>query len=278
MPACGPWGVLLALGGILVLVPLGGCDRFLSRTRVDSVPDRPYPTCAGGDGNGPADEEVTLHRAHMRSGPTMRDQDVVEYYEFVRRDCLTVVKTRQEWPLGTADVEVVYGQDGAPLRVWKRMTLPSMPDPGKSAEISRFDLRASPVELRVRTLEGERQSWHLKGKTPTAVVGPGRGILSAWIRRAALGVGDKTREVTLDFRGPTPEIEEVTLRRDPDRQVDDLGRTVRVYTVFGRESVFTDEEGWVLGDLAGLRPHDSLSTTPPKPIPTFGTPNPRVGP
>ena len=58
-----------------------------------------------------------------------------------------------------------------------------------------------------------------------------------------------------------------------DLDVEGLG-TVRVYTIFGRESVFTDEDGNVLGDLAGLRTHESLSTPEPPAQPRFGEPDP----
>jgi hypothetical protein len=53
-----------------------------------------------------------------------------------------------------------------------------------------------------------------------------------------------------------------------------LGRTVRVYTVYGRETVFADETDAVIGDLAGLRPHELAGTPVPTPMPMYGTPDP----
>ena len=44
---------------------------------------------------------------------------------------------------------------------------------------------------------------------------------------------------------------------------------VNVYTFYGRETVFTDAEGVVVGDLAGLRPDALLTTPAPTPIPLF---------
>ncbi len=36
-----------------------------------------------------------------------------------------------------------------------------------------------------------------------------------------------------------------------------MGRTVRVYTFFGKETVFADDNDVVIGDLAGMRPSDT---------------------
>jgi len=89
-----------------------------------------------------------------------------------------------------------------------------------------------------------------------------------WIRRADLPVGVVRHESVLDFRG-LPLIDDVAIRRAPDEYVKDLGRTLRVYSIFGRESVFTDENGWVIADLQGMRPYDSVKTPPPPPIPEY---------
>ena len=49
---------------------------------------------------------------------------------------------------------------------------------------------------------------------------------------------------------------------------------MRVFTVYGRESVFVDDAGAVVGDLAGMRPYGSPGLTPPAPIPVYGEPDP----
>ena len=49
---------------------------------------------------------------------------------------------------------------------------------------------------------------------------------------------------------------------------------MRVYTFFGQETVFADDDNVVLGDLAGMRPSDSISTPEPAPLPTFGGADP----
>jgi hypothetical protein len=177
-------------------------------------------------------------------------------------------------------VEVIYDEQMRPLRAWKRTLLPADPDPLSKADIRRYELRTDPPTLKARTRDGEVLLRQLRGGRPTAVVPPGRGLLTAWIRAEPdLKAGEQVRETVLDFRSLGLErLDEVTLRRDPDRQEPSLGGTVRVYSVFGRDSVFTDTEGVVIGDLSGLRSHESLNTPAPGPIPVFGEPDPRRTP
>ncbi len=84
-------------------------------------------------------------------------------------------------------------------------------------------------------------------------------------------MGGKTQELVLDFRDMIESLEDG--RRwsgTPDQFEPTLGKTVRVYTFFGKETVFADEDDVVIGDLAGMRPSDSLTTPEPPPLPTFG--------
>jgi hypothetical protein len=107
-----------------------------------------------------------------------------------------------------------------------------------------------------------------------AVVGSGRGIITAWLQREKLPVGGKTKELVLDFRDMIEQLEEGTLERNPDLYEPSLGKTVRAYTFFGKETVFADEYDVVIGDLAGMRPSDSLKTPDLPPLPMYGTPDP----
>ncbi len=66
----------------------------------------------------------------------------------------------------------------------------------------------------------------------------------------------------------------VTLRRDQDLFVAAIGRTVRVYTVFGRETVFADEHDTVIGDLGGMLPSELVRSPAPPPMPMYGAPDP----
>jgi hypothetical protein len=82
------------------------------------------------------------------------------------------------------------------------------------------------------------------------------------------------RELVLDFREMVERLEEATLTRDDDRFEPSLGKTVRVYVFYGREAVFADENDVVIGDLAGLRPSETLTTPEPESMPRYGDPDP----
>lgn len=260
-----PW-VLLAAALALVACPL----FRRKHVRVASVPELPYPSC----GDRPLPPGEVIAAGHLRSGPEMLERHVVERFEVRRRDCLHVATVHQEWPLAITDLEVVYDADLLPLRVWKRGTIPGVRRADGHADTRRYELRTPEVTIKRRTPEGETLHEILRGGRPQAVLGPGRGLLTMWFRRARLGVGQRRRELVLDVRAELETIQPVTLRREPDRYEPSLGRTVRVYTVLGRESVFADENDVVVGDLAGLRPHHTLRTPPPAPLPTYGPPDP----
>lgn len=249
------------------LLFVSGCKKFQRKhLPVETATELPYPSCPG---ESQAGKGTLLGSGHMRSGPTHPDPYVVERYEARQRNCLTVMTVRQEWPMGTADVEVVYDQAGLPLRIWKRMTLPSVPNPAARADIRRYELRQEPVIIKRRFEDGHVAFEQLLGGRPKAVIGPGRSLISMWIRRAKLKVGEKVRELAIDVRA-LEKIEPVTLLREADQDHPEFGGRVQVYTFYGRESVFTDEQGFVLGDLMGMRPHARLTTPEPPAIPLFG--------
>ena len=248
---------------------LFGCKRFQRKhIPVDRVAELGYPTCAGK--LPPAGE--LLDREYLRSGPVHPDKQVVERYAIKRRACLVAVELRQEWPLGTSDVEVLYDANLLPLRIWKRMTLPGIERAGERADIRRYELRTDPVSVKLRTMDGQVGFEQLLGGRPKVVIGPGRGLLSMWIRRAKLKVGEKVRELAIDVRA-LEKIEPVTLLREADMQHPELG-AVRVYTFYGRETVFVDARDMVVGDLMGLRADRVLRTSPPLALPVYGTPDP----
>jgi hypothetical protein len=256
-----------AVGLLLALVIVSaGCKRFERKhIPVDSLPELGYPSCPDGV---PKQGVTVLEEQHLRAGPNHNDESIVERYRAERRGCLTVFTARQEWPRGTTDLEVVYDQALTPLRIWKRMLIPSLPDAGKHAEIRRYELRSEPVGIKRRAPDGYISYEQLKGGRPLAVIGPGRGLLSMWIRRARLAPGQKVREPIIDVRA-LEKIEPVTLLREPDMDHPELGR-VRVYTFYGRETIFADAQDRVIGDLAGMRPHRILKSAAPPPIPPFG--------
>jgi hypothetical protein len=69
-------------------------------------------------------------------------------------------------------------------------------------------------------------------------------------------------------------LEVATLVRNPDQFEPSFNRVVRVYTFYGRETVFADEDDVVIGDLSGMRPSGSLSTPEPVALPDYGGPDP----
>jgi hypothetical protein len=261
-----------------MVAALGGCKR--KHVPVDAVPELGYPSCADA---GVGDAGAVVARGHIRSGPVSNDQNVVERFELRRTACGYTFVTRQEWPADISDVEVHYDANLTPLWAWKRMTLAASPRPDGDADTRRYELRTGDVFIKRRDAEGAITLEHLLpgGRMPVpvgarvgALIGPGRGILTVWLKRAKLKVGDKTDELVLDFRGMLESLEIASLARDADRFEPSLGKTVRVYTFYGQETVFADDEDVVLGDLAGMRPNDALSTPEPAPLPTFGGPDP----
>jgi len=182
---------------------------------------------------------------------------------------------------------VRYDASLAPLWAWKRMTIAGSKREDGNADTRRYELRTGDVFIKRRDPAGEVTLQKLLpgGRAPIpegaklgALVGPGRGIITAWLQRAKLPVGAKTHELVLDFRDMVESLEEGLLERNEDRLEPSLGRTVRVYTFFGRETVFADENDVVVGDLAGLRPSDSLSTPEPPSLPAYGGPDPEHTP
>jgi hypothetical protein len=288
MLARGRRGGRRAIGAALCLVPLmcafvaGGCKR--KHVRVDAVPELGYPACSDAGDDQPG---AIVARGHLRAGPLSNEKNVVELFALERNSCGYVLRARQEWPLAISDIEVRYDAGLAPLWVWKRMTIAGSSRLDGNADIRRYDLRTGDVFIKRRDARGELTLEKLlpggrmsvpSGARVEAVIGPGRGILTAWLKRARLPVGRKVRQLVLDFRDMVESVEMATLERDQDQFEPSLGRSVRVYTFFGRESVFADEDDVVIGDLAGMRPSESLSTPEPEPLPTYGKPDPQHTP
>lgn len=244
-----------------------------TRREVASLPDLPYPACAPGT---ELPEGEIIASDVLRSGPTMRDPQVVERFEIRRRGCVTVVRVQQEWPLGTADLDVAYDEDLLPLRVWKRTTMPGANDPIDQLDVARYELRTPAVGVTRRGPDGSIERAELIGERPRAVIGPGRGLLTIWIQRARLREGGRLREWALDVREPIALLREVTLQRERDQSFEGVGR-VRVYTIYGREPIFANDDDVVIGDLMGLRRAADLEGPIPDPLPDPGPIDPMSG-
>lgn len=260
------------LRALLLVAALAACRR--RHVAVASVPELPYPSCDGA----PLPVGRAVASGHLRAGPNAVEQTVVERYELRERGCAFTLTARQEWPLNVSDIEVVYDRALLPLRAWKRMTLPGVSRADGQADIRRYELRTPEVTIARRVASGPRTYEVLRGQRPTVVIGPGRGLLTAWLRRARLPVGGAVREYALDMREMLEVIRPVTLRREADQYVAGLGRVARAYTIYGRECVYADESDAVLGDLGGMLPADRVRTPAPAPMPRYGDPDPEHTP
>jgi hypothetical protein len=249
---------------------------------VEGAPELGYPACL--DAGRPEGERVALVAGgHLRSGPLSKEQDVVERFELEQTTCGFTFRSRQEWPLAISDIEVRYDAELKPLWAYKRMTIAGSTRADGNADVRRYELRSGDVFIKRRDAHGELTFEKLlpggrmrvdQGAKVGAVVGPGRGVITAWLKRAKLPVGGNVHELVLDFREMVETLEMARLERNPDLFEPSLGRTVRAYTFFGRETVFADDNDVVIGDLAGMRPSDSLSTPEPPPLPMYGAPDP----
>jgi hypothetical protein len=256
-----------------------GCKR--KHVPVQAVPELGYPAC--GDG-GVDDQGTVIARGYIRAGPTSNEKNVSERFTMRRTSCGYTFESRQEWPLAISDVEVRYSESFVPVWAYKRMTMAGSTRADGNADIRRYELRTGDVFIKRRhDAEGELTLEKLlpggRIRPPTgarvgAVVGPGRGVITAWLKKERLPVGGKTSELVLDFRDMIESLEVGTLERQADQVEPSLGRRVRVYTFFGKETVFADDDDVVVGDLAGMRPSDSLSTPEPPPLPTYGGADP----
>jgi hypothetical protein len=262
----------------LACVTAVGCKR--RHVPVDAEPELGYPSCgdAGAD-----DVGVLVAQGHIRSGPVSNDKNVAERFELRRTSCGYTFRSRQEWPLDISDVEVRYDRNLTPIWAWKRMTMAASQRADGNADIRRYEMRTGDVFIKHRDATGAVALEHLLpggrmqapvGVRVGAVIGPGRGVLTAWLKRENLKVGDKTDELVLDFRNMLEGLEIAALRRDPDQYEPSLGKTVRVYTFYGQDTVFADDDDVVIGDLGGMRPSDSLPPPEPEPLPTYGGPDP----
>jgi len=251
--------------GVLVLL-LTGCESCLKRKPVGSFERLDYPTCPDAEAMAPR----LLAEGVLRSGPAMNEQGVVERYRLEQRDCLYALTVRQEWPRQVTDVEVVYDEAFRPLRAWKRMALPGADEASMDTRL--YEFRGEHPRMIRQSADGT-EYFRFEGPQPIAVIAPGRAMVMPWLRSSPLGVGEIARGPVFDLRELIERQEEGQLRRDPDREDPTLGH-VRVYTFYGRETVFTDGQDEVLGDLSGLleSSHVQAPMPPASPSPTLADP------
>ncbi len=259
-----PWLVCV----LVVAVGVLGC-KGPKRTTVDHVERQPYPDC----GHGELPPGEVLGEGVLRPLGA-RAQGYVERFEVRRRDCLTIATARLESPFELTDLEIVYDASGTPLRVWRRNTLAVTPHANGTPDIALFELRGAIPTLVHREPDGTVTQQTLAGGRPVAVITRARGLLTPWLQKANLQVGEAVHDVVIDLDTADLIRADVMLRREPDLAREALGRTVRVYTVYGRDAVFADDDNVVIGDLAGLVPAARVAAPMPPPRPTYGGADP----
>lgn len=271
--ASGP-GAIAVAALVLCMLGLPGCRR--KHVPVDALVEVPVEPCHRESG-------TAVWVGHLRSGASMREQDVEERFTLVQTSCGYRMDGRQAWGFGISDVHVLYDQELRPLRAWKRLTRPGSERPDGHADVRLFELRSDDVGIQKRGHEGVLERKILRpggrvgvpvGQRVGAVIGPGRAGLTPWLRRAKLAPGQKSRELVLDYRPHIEKLEIVTLAREQDAYVPEYGKPLRVYTIYGREAVYADESDGVVGDLSGLRSAEVAPASSLPAMPDFGPADP----
>jgi hypothetical protein len=233
----------------LLLVVLGvcsaGCEGCMRRVPVDQVDLAEWPACAAS----PPDEILVARE--LVSGPDMLEKSVRERYSFSRHGDCYVGRVLLTWRLGETALEVVWDRDFLPLSAYKRMGYPG--DAGLFEERGYRMSEDGSVMVRLATDEVER--FRLAGQRPTVVVPVGRGLFSAAFQRARdLPVGESARETAVDLRRLVERVEPASVRRDPPKRLEYASEPLGTFTFMGRDTMYVDQRGFVMGDLAGLVP------------------------
>ncbi len=117
---------------------------------VESAPELGYPAC--GDAGTQAGAPVAS--GHLRAGPFSQEKNVVERFGLEKTPCGFTFRSRQEWPLAIADVEVHYDEALTPIWAWKRMTIAGSTRADGNADIRRYEMRTGEVFIKHRDAQG----------------------------------------------------------------------------------------------------------------------------
>lgn len=253
---------LAALAVVFLAINVDGiARRFRKRTHfaVASVPQLGYPRCGGEDAGAPSQGEA-LFSSSLVALPMAVDRDAWERFELRARGCHRVVTVHRESPREVVDGEVVYDESMRPVRAWRRVGKPS--PRGILYDTRTYDFRTPFITVTRVEANGRRSYEELRPKEkPTIVLAPSNAGVLPWIQAARLSEGARVEAWVLDLRDPLERAWRSTLRREPDMNVDGLGR-VRVYAL-DEESYFVDEQESVVGTLSGMRDPARLGRTLP---------------
>jgi hypothetical protein len=232
------------------LVALVACQP--KHIEVGEEAELDYPECQNLEADSGFVPGVVTTSA-LQGSEGMIEKGLLERFELRKMSCGYRFRGTQKWGGGHTEVEMIYDASWKPLRAWRRMSAPG-PRGTEKLDVRRYELRTPEPRIRKVTIEGVLGFEHLRGKFPEVFVAPSRGSIVPWVRSARLEQGQKMRLPALDFRERLEKMRDVTLKREADRYQQEFGRNVRVYTLYGREAYFFDEENNLLGDLAGMRP------------------------
>lgn len=244
------WSLFLAAA-------LAACQGVLPRREVAAFRS-PVVSCAG--------EQTFAASRVLRSGENIRDH-IQERFTYVERGDCAEVTVRHEWQFGGTDVHAWFmrGEAGVvPQRVLRRSIFAGPQAVNDRQDLRLFDVFGGHARMAWRSIEGRRRFFEFRGGRPQALITIGRGMLTAWLRSAELEVGGRVRVPVLDIRERTERVRDVTLSRLADDDVPELGRRVRVYTIFGREPIFADQDNVVVGDLMGMVSSETDFETDPR--------------
>lgn len=253
---------LVVLGVLFLAINVDGISRrFRKRTHfsVPSVPQLAYPRCVGEDAGAPAEGE-SLVALSLVALPMAVDRDAWERFDLRARGCHRVVTVHRESPREVVDGEVVYDESMRPVRAWRRIGKPS--PRGILYDTRTYEFRTPFITVTRVESNGRRSYEELRPKDkPTIVLAPSNAGVITWIQSARLSEGGRVEAWVLDLRDPLERAWRSTLRREPDMNVDGLGR-VRVYAL-DEESYFVDDRDRVIGTLSGMRDPARVGRTLP---------------
>lgn len=170
-----------------------GLLALLSSCRRKHVPVAPRRRSSRTPPARPTPARGWSSRASSARRPTRWNPDVTERFSLEDRGCLRAFIARQDWHMNVSEVEGASRPPGhAPAGVEAH-------DHPRCAQRRRRGGHSVATSCALPRWSSPGEAWvrpgasRSCGERPTVVIGPGRGLLSVWIRRANLGVGERVR-------------------------------------------------------------------------------------
>ena len=232
----------------LVFAPLLGCESCLKRVPLEQgVELGPLPECV----NEPEGEELV--RRSLVAGPDALEKTIHEIYRIYRQGDCIIGESYVSWRMGDIAQIIVWDAESlAPIVALKRS---GFLDPNLPPDERAYRITGAEERLMVRSGPEGIERFFFRGAEPAGVIPSGRGLFSILARRGeGLSEGEILSLAVLDLRRLTERVVPGSVRRDPLRSKNRVPGEVGTFSVMGRDTVFTDEDGFVIADLAGLIP------------------------